>query len=103
MRSVRNWALPVVVSGTFVLLGFLLIGLPGVETVTTFNGTPTPNGISPEQMNDALAGRGHIDSFLDVYGMHLPGEPLFWMIGMLALMAAFGFRLGTKLKAAQKV
>lgn len=101
MRFFRNWVLPVLSSGLFALLGFMLIGLPGVNMVVTLDGNPMPDGIPPEQISTILAEGRKIGSYLDFYGVHLPGEPLYWTIGIVVLMAFIGYRLGSKLKMTQ--
>jgi hypothetical protein len=95
---IRNWILPILSSGLFALLGFMLIGLPGVNMVVTLDGTPMADGIPPEQVSTIIAEGRRIDSYLDFYGIHLPGEPLYWSIGVVVLMALLGYRLGSKLK-----
>ncbi len=35
---------------------------------------------------------------MDFYGVHLPGEPLYWTIGVILVMAFIGYRLGARLR-----
>jgi hypothetical protein len=101
MRFIRNWVVPVILSGFFALLGFMLIGLPGVNLVTTLDGQPMPDGIPPEQISTIIAEGKKIGSYMDFYGAHLPGEPLYWTIGVIVVMAFIGYRLGAKLRVQQ--
>lgn len=98
MGFIRNWVIPILLTGIFALLGFMVIGLPGVNMVTTLDGTPMPDGIPPEQINTILAEGKRIGSYLDFYGVHLPGEPLYWTVGVIVVMAFVGYRLGSKFR-----
>ena len=98
MAFVRDWVLPTLSSGFFTLLGFMLMGLPGVNMIQTLDGIPVPDGISPEQVSAILAKGQRIGSYLDVYGVSLPGEPLYWTLGIVGLSAFVGYRLGAKFK-----
>ncbi|WP_029582496.1 hypothetical protein [Bradyrhizobium sp. URHD0069] len=98
MVFVRSWVLPILSSGVFALLGLVLMGLPGVNMIVTLDGTPMPGGIPPEQVSTILAEGRKIGSYLDVYGVRLLGEPFYWVLGTVGVMAFIGYRLGSKFK-----
>lgn len=98
MRFIRNWVIPVFLSGIFALLGFIIIGLPGVNMVTTLDGQPMPDGIPPEQVSTIIAEGRRIGSYMDFYGVHLPGAPLYWTIGIIVVMTFVGYKLGSKFR-----
>ena len=98
MAFIRNWVLPILSSSLFAFLGFMLIGLPGVNMIQTLDGIPVPDGISPEQFSTILAKGQRVGSYLDVYGVPLPGEPLYWTLAIVGLSAFVGYRLGVKFK-----
>ena len=102
MVFVKNWVIPILSSGVFALLGFVLMGLPGVNMIVTLDGTPKPTGIPPEQVSTILAEGRKIGSYLDVYGVRLLGEPLYWVIGTVGVMAFIGYRLGSKSKVREE-
>jgi len=85
-------------SAAFALLGLMLIGLPGINIVATLDGTPMPSGIPPEQVSTIIAEGRKIGSYLDIYGVRLLGEPLYWILGTVGVMAFIGYRLGAKFK-----
>ena len=99
MRFIRNWVIPILCSAFFALIGLILLGLPGVNTIFTLDGEPLADGdFTPELTKSIIDGGKKFDSYLDVYGVQLPGEPLYWSIAVLALMAFVGYRLGAILK-----
>lgn len=93
MRFIRNWVIPILCSAFFALIGLILLGLPGVNTIFTLDGDFTP-----ELVKSIIDGGKKFDSYLDVYGVQLPGDPFYWSIAVLALMAFIGYRLGAMLK-----
>jgi len=40
MRFIRNWVVPILRSAFFALIGLILLGLPGVNTIFTLDGEP---------------------------------------------------------------
>jgi hypothetical protein len=103
MRFIRNWVIPIFCLLFFATVGVILTGLPGVNMIVTLDGEPVPGGfIPPEQVHSIIAEGKQVGSYLDVYGLHLPGAPLYWTIDFIALMAYIGYRLGAKLKKCPK-
>jgi hypothetical protein len=96
LRFLRNWLLPILFCGIGALLGFLVLGLPGFNMVQTLDGSPVVGGvIPPEQVADIIAQGREIGSYIDFYGIALPGTPFFWMIGIIAAPALAGYRFGS--------
>lgn len=99
MRVVRNWVLPIVFTGIGALVGLIVIGLPGFEMVQTIDGSPVVGGfIPPEQVSTIIQQGKRIGSYIDFYGVALPGQPLYWTLGILAGMTLFGYWIGTRFK-----
>lgn len=99
MRFIRNWVLPVLFAGFGALLGFMLIGLPGLNIVPTLDGSPIVGGfLPPEQVPIVIREGKTIGSYVDFYGIALPGQPLYWAVGTIAVMAFIGYRIGLLFK-----
>ncbi|WP_075657382.1 hypothetical protein [Pseudochrobactrum sp. B5] len=96
MRFIRNWIIPLTSTAFFAFLGFMLLGLPGVSIVQTLDGKPMPDGIPPEQITAIIKEGKRVGSYIDFYGFQLVGEPLYWTVGIIAVMAYIGYRLGAK-------
>lgn len=101
MHFIRNILIPAVATAVGALVGLVIIGLPGVNMIQTLDGSPVPGGIPVEQVGAIIADGKRIGSYVDFYGVSLPGEPLYWAIGTMAVMAFAGYRIGalTKVKA----
>ncbi len=76
-----------------------MLGLPGVAIVQTLDGNPVPGGIRPEQVKTIISEGRKLGSYLDFYGVRLPGQPLYWSIGFPLLMGFLGYRVGSLSKA----
>jgi len=98
MRFIRNGIIPVFSTIVFAFFGLLLTGLPGYNIVTTFEGQPIAGAPTPEQVNAMISQGKGLDSHVDFYGVVLPGEPLFWLIGTILAAAFIGFKLGSAFK-----
>jgi len=100
MHIVRNWLLPVMLAGFGALLGFLVIGLPGMNIVQTIDGSPVVGGyLPPEQVPIVIREGKTLGSYIDFYGIALPGQPLYWAVGTIAVMALVGYRIGSLFKS----
>lgn len=74
MRFFWNWLLPPLFAGLGVLLGLIVIGLPGFNMVQTIDGSPVAGGyIPPEQVGTIVNQGKKIGSYVDFYGV-----PLSW-------------------------
>ncbi|MDX0371786.1 hypothetical protein GOC23_30080 [Sinorhizobium meliloti] len=100
MRFIRNWLLPILSAAVGALPGFMVIGLPGFNVIMTIHETPMPAGIPPEQISTILAQGKKIVSYIDFYGVHLPGEPFSWSIGVIAGMTFVGYGLEARVRGA---
>lgn len=98
MRFVRNWIIPLFSTFLFAFIGLLITGSPGYNIVLTFDGKPIDGGPTPEQVDAMIAEGKGLDSYVDFYGVALPGEPLFWMIGIVLVAAFIGYKLGSAFK-----
>lgn len=100
MRIIRNWLLPVILAGFGALLGFLVIGLPGMNIVQTIDGSPVVGGyLPPEQVPIVIREGKTLGSYIDFYGIGLPGQPLYWAVGTIALLAFLGYRISRRFRA----
>lgn len=100
MRIIRNWVLPALFAGLGGFLGFLLIGLPGLNIVQTIDGSPVVGGyIPPEQVSTVIREGKTVGSYIDFYGAALPGQPFYWAVGTIALLAFFGYRISRRFRA----
>lgn len=98
MSFVRNWLVPILLSCVFALLGFMVLGLPGVNMIQTLDGNPVPHGIAPDQVTGIITRGGKIGGYFDFYGIPLPGEPLYWAVGVPLVAAIIGYRLGARFR-----
>ena len=78
MRIIRNWVLPALIAVTFGLAGVIVVGLPGVEVVQTWDSGSEPG------------------SYLVFYGVKLYGRPFYWFLTIIVVPALFGFKLGRR-------
>lgn len=102
MRFLRNWLLPFLFAGLGALLGIVVIGLPGFNMVQTLDGSPVVGGyIPPEQVSTIINQGKRIGSYIDFYGLVLPGEPFYWTIGIIAVLAFIGYRVGSRFRASR--
>lgn len=82
-------------------MGLIVIGLPGFNMVQTIDGSPVVGGyIPPEQVSTIINQGKKIGSYLDFYGVPLPGEPFYWTIGVIAVLAYIGYRIGVRFRVA---
>lgn len=96
MRVFGSWLLRILCAGLGAVIGFILIGLPGVRIVQTIDGSPVVGGyIPPEQVSTIIREGKAIGSFLDFYGLQLPGQPLYWTIAAIGGLAFAGYRIGS--------
>lgn len=101
MRVFRNWILPIVFGAVGALAGLIVIGLPGFNMVQTIDGSPVVGGfIPPEQVTTIMEQGKRIGSYVDFYGVALPGQPLFWTVGIVAAMTLLGYWVGSRFKVA---
>ncbi|MBZ7927075.1 hypothetical protein LAC81_34525 (plasmid) [Ensifer adhaerens] len=92
---VRNWILPIAFAGIGALLGAIAFGLPGVNLVQTIDGSPVAGGVIPPEQVSVIIDQGkRTGSYLDFYGLHLPGQPWYWAIGIIGAMTFLGYRAG---------
>ncbi|AYM66212.1 hypothetical protein G6L68_25330 [Agrobacterium fabrum] len=99
MRVVRNWVLPIIFTGIGALVGLIVIGLPGFEMVQTIDGSPVLGGfIPPEQVSTVIDQGKRIGSYIDFYGVALPGPPLYWTAWIVAAATLVGYWLGSRFK-----
>lgn len=98
MRFIRNGVIPVFSTIIFAFFGLLLTGLPGYNIVTTLDGQPTTGAPTPAQVDAMISQGKRMDSHVDFYGVVLPGEPLFWTIGIILVAAFIGYKLGSAFK-----
>lgn len=98
MRFIRNWVVPFVSTSIFALLGLAVLGLPGVSLVRTIDGRDVSETIPAEEVSAILAEGKRMGSYLDFYGIGLPGQPLYWAVGVIGLMMWIGYRLGALAK-----
>ncbi|MEJ8311542.1 hypothetical protein [Agrobacterium larrymoorei] len=98
MRFIRNGIIPVFSTILFAFFGLLLTGLPEYKIVTTFDGQPIAGAPTPEQVDAVISQGKRLDSHVDFYGVVLPGEPLFWMIGIILVAAFIGYKIGSAFK-----
>lgn len=99
MRVVRNWILPLVFAGIGALAGLIVIGLPGFEMIQTIDGSPVVGGfISPEQVTTIMQQGKRIGSYIDFYGVALPGQPLYWTFGIVVAMTLVGYWIGSRFR-----
>jgi len=97
MRIIRNRLLPILSAGLGAFLGFMAIGLPGLNIVPTIDGSPVVGGFLPPEQVQMVIREGKVPgSYIDLYGIALPGQPLYWAVGTIALMALIGYRLGLR-------
>jgi hypothetical protein len=102
MHFFRNWLLPMLFAGLGALLGVLVVGLPGFNIVQTLDGAPVVGGyIPPEQISEIINQGKKIGSYIDFYGLVLPGEPFYWTIGIIAVLVFIGFRVGSRFKTSR--
>lgn len=100
MSIIRNRVLPVLFAGSGGFLGFLVMGLPGLNIVQTIDGSPVVGGyIPPEQVPTVIREGKTLGSYIDFYGVALPGQPFYWTIGTIALMAFIGFRISLRFRS----
>lgn len=96
MNAIGSWFLQVLFIVLGALGGLIVIELPGFRTVPTIDGAPVVGGyIPPEQVNTIIREGKAIGSFLDFYGLQLPGQPLYWTIAIIGGLAFAGYRLGS--------
>jgi len=77
------------------LSGLVVVGLPGFDVVETIDGFPVFGGkIHPEQIATYIDEGMETVSRVDFYGFILPGEPFFWMIGIIGLLSFAGYYIG---------
>lgn len=96
MHAIGRWFLRLLFAGLGALIGFILVGLPGFRIVQTIDGSPVVGGyIPPEQVGAIIREGKAIGSFIDFYGLQLPGQPLYWTIAIIAGLAFAGFRIGS--------
>ncbi|MES5048604.1 hypothetical protein ABVB72_25445 [Rhizobium nepotum] len=99
MLFFRNWFLPTLLAGLGAGLGLIVIGLPGFNMVQTIDGSPVVGGyIPPEQVSTIINQGKNIGSYLDFYGMRVPGEPFYWVIGIIVALAYIGYRIGVRFR-----
>ncbi|WP_296102471.1 hypothetical protein [uncultured Agrobacterium sp.] len=98
MRFIRNWVIPFFSTVIFAFIGLLITGSPGYNIVMTFDGQPIDGGPTPEQVDATIARGTGLDSHVDFYGIALPGEPLFWMIGIVLVAAFIDYKFGSAFK-----
>lgn len=96
MRFVRNWLLPGLLALIFGFIGLLVAGHDGVQMIYVFDGVAMTGGISSAEFKAAFEAGKQITTYLSVYGLALPGTPLFWVIGCVLLFAYMGYRLGKR-------
>ncbi|KQZ95620.1 hypothetical protein ASD74_12475 [Rhizobium sp. Root564] len=98
MRFIRNGVIPVFSTIVFAFFGLLLTGLPGYNIVTTLDGQPIAGAPTPAQVDAMISQGKRMDSHIDFYGVVLPGEPFFWLIGIILVAAFIGYKLGSAFK-----
>lgn len=104
MRFLRNWLLPILFAGVGALLGFVVIGLPGFNMVQTIDGSPVVGGYIPSEQVGTIISQGRkIGSYVDFYGVALPGVPLYWTIGIIIVLAFLGYRIGSRFRISAPV
>lgn len=97
MRFFRNWLLPILLAGLGALLGIIVIGLPGFNMVQTIDGSPVVGGYIPPEQFSAIINQGKkIGSYIEFYGVALPGEPFYWTISIIVVLAFIGYRIGSR-------
>ena len=80
MNAIGIWFLRILFTMLGALAGLIVIGLPGFRTVRTIDGSPVVGGyIPPEQVSTIIREGKAIGSFLDFYGLALPGQPFYWL------------------------
>lgn len=96
MRTVGSWFLRILFAVLGALAGLIVIGLPGFSTVQTIDGSPVIGGyIPPEQVGKIISEGKRIGSYLDFYGLALPGQPFYWAIAIIGGLAFAGYRIGS--------
>ena len=96
MNAIGSWFLRVLFTVLGALAGLIVIGLPGFRTVPTIDGSPVVGGyIPPEQVSTIIREGKAIGSYIDFYGLALPGQPLYWTIAIIAGLAFAGYRIGS--------
>jgi hypothetical protein len=99
VRFFRNWLLPFLFAGLGALLGLIVIGLAGFNMVQTIDGSPVVGGSIPSEQVGTIINQGKkIGSFIDFYGVALPGEPFYWTLGIIAVLAFIGYRIGSRFR-----
>lgn len=102
IHFIRNSLIPAVTTLAGAFAGFLVVGLPGIEMAQTLDGSPVPGGIPPEQVSTIIAEGRKIGSYIDFYGVSLPGEPLYRSVGVIAVLALVGYWIGAIAKVKNK-
>ena len=96
MNAIGRLALRILFAGLGALMGVILAGLPGFNIVQTIDGSPVVGGyIPPEQVSIIIREGKAIGSYIDFYSLHLPGQPLYWTIAIIAGLAFAGYRIGS--------
>lgn len=96
MNAIGRLALRILFAGLGALMGVILVGLPGFNIVQTIDGSPVVGGyIPPEQVSIIIREGKAIGSYIDFYSLHLPGQPLYWTIAIIAGLAFAGYRIGS--------
>lgn len=96
MNAIGRLALRILFAGLGALMGVILVGLPGFNIVQTIDGSPVVGGyIPPEQVSIIIREGKAIGSYIDFYGLHLPGQPFYWTIAIIAGLAFAGYRIGS--------
>lgn len=66
----------------------------------TIDGSPVVGGyIPPEQVPAVIREGKTLGSYIDFYGIPLPGQPFYWAVGTIALLAFFGYRISRRFRA----
>ncbi|WP_435641041.1 hypothetical protein [Micavibrio aeruginosavorus] len=84
--------------------GVIFVGLPVVETIITLNGLPIDRGYLTEaEIGQVVSGASTTSSYLKIYGVSLPGAPIFWILGIIATCGFLGYQISlciiSKIKA----
>ncbi|WP_169546513.1 hypothetical protein [Sneathiella aquimaris] len=98
-NALKNWVLPIVSILTFVILGVIVIGLPGFEMVVTLDGIPVQGELSAKQIDAVVDGENIISSHLNFYGVRLFGRPIYWHIGIICVCGIMGYKFASKFRA----
>jgi hypothetical protein len=97
MRVWTNWVLPFLGAIFGAMVGFVIMGLPGVFLMQTIDGVEVPGGVIPPDVFMKTDPQ-RISSHFDFYGVALWGHPAFWLLGVVGMATFIGYRIGSLFK-----